>query len=88
VGQALREISDHPPEFALLDVNLGAETSFEIARRLTELGVPFVFATGYGEQIAFPPEFSDVPKLRKPYSIEALREAVERWTGAPGPDSA
>jgi CheY-like chemotaxis protein len=88
VGQGLREIADHPPEFALLDVNLGAETSFEIARRLTELGVPFVFATGYGEQIAFPPEFSDVPKLRKPYSIEALRDAVERWTGARGPDSA
>jgi two-component sensor histidine kinase/CheY-like chemotaxis protein len=78
VAQALREISDHAPEFALLDVNLGAETSFEIARRLTEMGVPFVFATGYGEQVAFPPEFSDVPKLRKPYSIDALREAVAR----------
>jgi light-regulated signal transduction histidine kinase (bacteriophytochrome) len=78
VAQALREISDHAPEFALLDVNLGAETSFEIARRLTEMGVPFVFATGYGEQVAFPPEYSDVPKLRKPYSIDALREAVAR----------
>ena len=42
------------PEFALLDVNLGAETSFEIAKRLAEAGVPFVFATGYGEQVAFP----------------------------------
>ena len=78
VAQALREISDHAPEFALLDVNLGAETSFAVAKRLTEMGVPFVFATGYGEQVAFPPEFSDVPKLRKPYSIDALREAVAR----------
>ena len=32
VAQALREISDRAPEFALLDVNLGAETSFEIAK--------------------------------------------------------
>jgi hypothetical protein len=47
------------------------------------IGVPFVFATGYGEQVAFPPEFSDAPKLRKPYSIDSLREAVERWTDAP-----
>jgi len=78
VAQALREISDRPPEFALLDVNLGTETSFEIAKRLTELGVPFVFATGYGEQVAFPPEFSDAPKLRKPYSIDSLRAAVAR----------
>jgi len=82
VAQALREISDHPPEFAVLDVNLGTETSFEIAKRLAEIGVPFVFATGYGEQVAFPPEFSDVSKLRKPYSIDSLREAVERWTDA------
>jgi CheY-like chemotaxis protein len=82
VAQALREISDHPPEFAVLDVNLGTETSFEIAKRLAEIGVPFVFATGYGEQVAFPPEFSDAPKLRKPYSIDSLREAVERWTDA------
>jgi CheY-like chemotaxis protein len=78
VAQALREISDRPPEFALLDVNLGAETSFEIAQRLTEIGVPFVFATGYGEQVAFPPEFSDAPKLRKPYSVDSLRAAIER----------
>ena len=78
VAQALREISDRPPEFALLDVNLGFETSFEIAKRLTEIGVPFVFATGYGEQVAFPPEFSDAPKLRKPYSIDLLRAAVAR----------
>jgi light-regulated signal transduction histidine kinase (bacteriophytochrome)/CheY-like chemotaxis protein len=78
VAQALREISDRPPEFALLDVNLGTETSFEIAKRLTEIGVPFVFATGYGEQVAFPPEFSDAPKLRKPYSIDSLRAAVAR----------
>ena len=78
VAQALREISDRPPEFALLDVNLGTETSFEIAKRLTEIGVPFVFATGYGEQVAFPPEFSDAPKLRKPYSIDSLRAAIVR----------
>jgi hypothetical protein len=37
-----------------------------------------VFATGYGEQVAFPPEFLDAPKLRKPYSIDSLRAAVAR----------
>jgi hypothetical protein len=75
VAQALREISDHPPEFAVLDVNLGTETSFEIAKRLAEIGVPFVFATGYGEQVAFPPEFSDVPKLRPTRSTRCARRS-------------
>jgi hypothetical protein len=46
-----------------------------------------VFAAGYGEQVAFTPEFSDAPKLRKPYSIDALRggrtlgQPVERDSG-------
>ena len=37
------------------------------------LKVPFAFATGYGEQIAFPTEFAAVTKIRKPYSTETLR---------------
>ena len=76
VGEALREIRERAPDFALLDVNLGNETSFEIATRLAELKIRFAFATGYGEQAAFPPEFGETQKLRKPYSIDMLRAAL------------
>jgi light-regulated signal transduction histidine kinase (bacteriophytochrome)/CheY-like chemotaxis protein len=76
VGEALRQIAERAPEFALLDVNLGSETSFEIATRLQELKVRFAFATGYGEQAAFPEEFADAHKLRKPYTIDVLRAAM------------
>jgi light-regulated signal transduction histidine kinase (bacteriophytochrome) len=78
VAEALREVDDHPPEFALLDVNLGAETSFEIAERLRELNIPYAFATGYGEDIAFPPPFAEAPKLRKPYAMDMLRAVLGR----------
>nr|WP_245431155.1 response regulator [Rhodoplanes roseus] len=77
VADALATIETRAPAFALLDVNLGAESSFAIAARLRQLGVPFAFATGYGEQAAFPPEFSDTPRLRKPYTAETLRAVLE-----------
>lgn len=72
VAEALEAIREHRPAFALLDVNLGAETSFPIAERLSEEGIRVAFATGYGEQIAFPVRFADAPKIRKPYTPETL----------------
>jgi CheY-like chemotaxis protein len=73
VAQALAAIERHAPAFALLDVNLGAETGFAIAERLAGLKIPFVFATGYGEQFAAPAAFADTPKIGKPYSADTLR---------------
>ncbi len=34
----------------MLDINLGDRTSFVVADRLMDLNIPFLFATGYGEQ--------------------------------------
>ena len=43
-----------------------------------EIGVPFAFTTGYGEQIAFPAAFcAAVPKIRKPYSTDTLRKTLQ-----------
>lgn len=33
--------------FALLDINIGKDTSFGLARRLMALGVPFAFTSGF-----------------------------------------
>jgi light-regulated signal transduction histidine kinase (bacteriophytochrome) len=71
-AQALKAISTRAPDFALLDINLGRETSFEVAERLASLGIRFVFTTGYGEDIAFPPKLLGVPRVRKPYTGDAL----------------
>jgi CheY-like chemotaxis protein len=75
-AQALKAISTRAPDFALLDINLGRETSFEVAERLASLGIRFVFTTGYGEDIAFPPKLLGVPRVRKPYTGDALLEAM------------
>ncbi|HQS13647.1 HWE histidine kinase domain-containing protein [Reyranella sp.] len=78
VAQAMRAIGSRPPEFALLDINLGRETSFAVAEHLDSLGIPFVFTTGYGEDIAFPPKLLGVPRIRKPYTGDALLMAMRR----------
>ena len=76
VAQALRLIDQQSPPFALLDVNLGSETCFEIADKLAQLGLPFAFASGYGEQSAFPERFANVKRILKPYSAASLRDML------------
>jgi len=75
VSSALALLEQRAPEYALLDVNLGTETSFEIASRLLELGVRFAFMTGYGDNSAFPAQFAAVPRIRKPFTPQIL-EAI------------
>ncbi|WP_315782132.1 HWE histidine kinase domain-containing protein [Bradyrhizobium sp. SZCCHNPS1003] len=78
VGQALKAIERAVPGFALLDINLGAESSLPVGLRLKELGVPFMFATGYGERAPIPPELSDAPIIQKPYTRELVEKALTK----------
>lgn len=76
VVEAMRILEKFTPEAAVLDVNLGTGTSMPIAEELARRGIPFVFATGYGDSIMIPPAFSHVPVVRKPYEAEALVGAL------------
>lgn len=72
VVDALRMIDENPPSFALLDFNLGGETSLPVALSLKQKNIPFTFATGYGNELLVPSELADVPIIKKPYSIESF----------------
>jgi DNA-binding NtrC family response regulator len=52
-------------DFALLDVNIGDGTTFALARRLAERGVPFAFASGSSRSVV-PPDLMAAPFLSKP----------------------
>jgi two-component sensor histidine kinase len=78
VSEANKLIGRAPPALAVLDVNLGDETSINVALRLRDMNVPFVFATGYGESRVIPAELADVPVVRKPYDAESLIRALHR----------
>jgi two-component SAPR family response regulator len=60
---------------AILDVNLGGEMVFPLAQALRDRGVPFVFATGYGE--ISDQRFAAAPLIHKPVNPEALSLALE-----------
>lgn len=75
-AEALRGLERQLPDVAVLDVNLGSETSLPVAEELTRRGVPFAFATGYGEGSMIPPALSAVPLVRKPYDAGALVAAI------------
>lgn len=76
VTEALAQLRAELPDVAVLDVNLGIGTSIPIAEDLARRGVPFVFATGYGEGPQIPGAFKDVPVVRKPYDGPTLVEAI------------
>jgi DNA-binding response OmpR family regulator len=61
---------------AVLDINLGGERVSPVADRLAALGVPFLFATGYGEGCDTAEGHAGAPVLRKPFGLEALATAV------------
>ena len=76
VSAALNAIDAEKPSFALLDYNLGKETSLQVAERLSELGVPFAFATGYGDGGGLAQQFPHSPIITKPYAAPAIASAV------------
>jgi CheY-like chemotaxis protein len=54
-------------DVAILDVNIGAQTSYAFARQLLDAGIPFAFASG-SQQSAAPNDLSAAPFLAKPCS--------------------
>lgn len=75
--EALEIVERTPPQFALLDVDLGYDTCFAVAERLTGLRIPFAFATGYADNHQIPKRFAQVPCLRKPYSADSLKAILK-----------
>jgi light-regulated signal transduction histidine kinase (bacteriophytochrome)/CheY-like chemotaxis protein len=85
VKRALQLIEDHEVGFAVLDIDLGSETSEQVAMALRASGTPFIFASGYGEGAAFDTGFADVPVVTKPYSAHDIATAIARLASAGEP---
>ena len=72
VDGALESIAATPPHFALLDYNLGDETSDAIAAELSRLTIPFYFVTGYGDAVNSLSSSQALGVLQKPFSQDDL----------------
>jgi light-regulated signal transduction histidine kinase (bacteriophytochrome)/CheY-like chemotaxis protein len=76
VERALALIEEREIDFAILDFNLGEDTSVAVANELQARKVPFVFATGYGDALNVAPALQGVMIVRKPYNAASLAAAV------------
>jgi len=85
VAGAFDSLDRDRPDLVILDFNLGNESSEPVAERLRADGIPFLFATGYGEVTQ---GLGEVAVLKKPYGRDdletALIKAMEQTTGQGG----
>lgn len=76
--EAAHAILDGPRvDYAILDINLGDQTSFGVADRLRELGIPYFFASGYGEQANLPLDHRSTSVVQKPYTTHNIARGID-----------
>ena len=62
-------------DVAILDREVGGQSTHTIARSLAEFGIPFVFTSGFPDELEST-EFALGPLVLKPDSTEAMLDAV------------
>lgn len=83
VAKGLALVQDSPQvDAAVLDVNLGGNSVQPVAQALTERGVRYLLATGYGsgDLTAF---FDDVPRCEKPFDDEQVVRTLVQMMASP-----
>ena len=72
---AVALVNDAQADVAILDMNLAGDRVDPVARILAEKSMPFIFASGYGED-GLSAEWRGRPVLPKPFRLEDLRLAL------------
>lgn len=75
VSAACEILKHSAPDFAILDYNLGDNTSVPIARKLDEADIPFVYVTGRPEAVARDEEAPDAPIYSKPVNFDEIEKS-------------
>jgi DNA-binding response OmpR family regulator len=77
VSRALALLAPDGCDAAVLDVNLGRETSEEVALELAGRGAPFITVSSYSlEQL--PPAFLKAPALSKPIAPQSIVAEISK----------
>jgi CheY-like chemotaxis protein len=74
---ARTELETKLPDAAIVDINLGRGPSFTLAETLKSRGIPFVFVTGYDQEV-IPDQFVGIERLQKPVQRRQMIEAIAR----------
>lgn len=81
LDEAMARETDY--DMAVLDVHINGRNVFDFADQLTAKGIPFVFATGYGER-GIPESHRGSPVLQKPFQPADLKRVLDEMTWQDG----
>lgn len=76
VEAALSLIASTELDLAILDINLAGQKSFPVAEVLEKKNIPFIFATGYGQQ-GLEGKYVSRTVLTKPFRSRDLEQALK-----------
>src|SRR5580698_8753065 len=77
IEEALTLAKEAEFDVAVLDVNLNGKPITPVVEVLVARGLPFVFASGYGQR-GVPEPYRNSPALQKPFQSDALAKAIEQ----------
>jgi light-regulated signal transduction histidine kinase (bacteriophytochrome) len=80
----VKECLSHPSslesDIAILDIDLGGETSFALAEKFIAADVPIIFVSGYDSKSDLPENLKHAQRLRKPVDQAGLKAAIRKVT--------
>jgi len=82
MAAARQLIESEKIDAALMDVHIRGERVFPLCEALAAKGVPFVLTSGYADW-NMAEKWQDRPRLQKPYTLDAVDEALKTLLGAP-----
>jgi len=83
IDQALALAREAPVDVAVLDVNLDGQLTYPVAEALEARRIPFVFATGYGED-GLADRYKSAALLQKPFRPRDVARALAGAISASG----
>ena len=78
VSGSLSALEEIEPDLAIVDFNLGDETSEPVIEVLKERGIPYILATGYGEATVDGQHQAALGMLTKPYGKNEISGMLSR----------
>ncbi len=68
-------------DIAMLDVNLNGDMSWAIATILKQRGIPFMFTTGYNNNVVLPAHLAGSLVINKPFSLDEISQKLTLMVG-------
>jgi len=81
LDEALQRLKERSFDLCFLDLNLSGQDGYEVLQRAASRSFPTVVISAHTEQAARAFEFGVIDFVPKPFSLERLRLAIDRYLG-------